>query len=191
MESIEWPAFSWDNKAVIVTGGAGFLGQHLVAKLHEHGLSDRQIVVPLQAEYDLRQWDAIQRLCSDAKKHTGVGPERTTIIHLAGNVGGIGYNREHPGELFYDNLMMGVQLIEQARHHDVEKFVTIGTVCAYPKFTPVPFREEDLWKGYPEETNAPYGLAEEDAPGSGTGLSPAVRHERYLPAARKPLRSRR
>ena len=117
-------------------------------------------MVPRRADYDLRGRDAILHLFSD----TGIlrAPtvaSRSLIIHLAGNVGGIGYNRERPGELFYDNLMMGVQLMEAARQYGVGKFVAVGTICAYPKYTPVPFREEDLWNGYPEETNAPYGLA--------------------------------
>jgi len=159
MTRAPWPEFSWDDRAVIVTGGAGFLGQHLVARLGEHGLSTARIIVPRKAGYDLRRWEAIQRLLHDTETQTGLGPARTMIIHLAGNVGGIGYNREYPGTLFYDNLMMGAQLMEAARQSGIGKFVAIGTVCAYPKFTPVPFREEDLWSGYPEETNAPYGLA--------------------------------
>ncbi len=154
-----WPAFDWQHKTVIVTGGDGFLGRHLVAKLRERGLADDQIVVPLQSRYDLRRWDAIQQLFVDTHTASRDPGSETAIIHLAGNVGGIGYNQARPGELFYDNLMMGVQLIEAARLAGVSKFVAIGTICAYPKFTPVPFREETLWDGYPEETNAPYGLA--------------------------------
>jgi len=159
MTSTQWPPFDWHNKAVIVTGGAGFLGRHVVARLRAHGLADHQIVVPRKADYDLRRWDAIQQLFADTQSALATRQLPIVVIHLAGNVGGIGYNREHPGELFYDNIMMGVQLMEAARQHDVAKFVAIGTVCAYPKFTPVPFREEELWNGYPEETNAPYGLA--------------------------------
>jgi GDP-L-fucose synthase len=166
-----WPEFDWTDKRVIVTGGAGFLGRHVVARLRARGLSDDQIIVPRSVDYDLRQWDAIEQLfhdvvtndqgprTNDENQSLVVGRSSLVLIHLAGNVGGIGYNRDHPGELFYDNIMMGVQLMEAGRQHGVAKFVAIGTVCAYPKFTPVPFREEDLWNGYPEETNAPYGLA--------------------------------
>ncbi|MBI3915142.1 MAG: GDP-L-fucose synthase [Chloroflexi bacterium] len=139
----------WTNKRVVVTGGAGFLGTHLVERLRRG--QPAAIFAPRRKEYDLREADAIQRVLRDARPNV--------IIHLAGNVGGIGANRAHPAEFFYDNLMMGVQLMHEAWRCGVEKFVAIGTVCAYPKFTPVPFREEDLWNGYPEETNAPYGLA--------------------------------
>ncbi len=137
------------DKTVVVTGGAGFLGRRIVKWLHEAGC--QSIVVPRSAQYDLRQPDAVRRLYADAHPQL--------VIHLAARVGGIGANREKPGEFFFDNLMMGTSLMEQARQNGVEKFVSIGTVCAYPKFTPVPFHEEDLWAGYPEETNAPYGLA--------------------------------
>jgi len=137
------------GKRILVTGGAGFLGSHVVDKLGAHGYSE--IFVPRSREYDLTDLNAVRRLFDDARPDI--------IIHLAAVVGGIGANRERPGEFFYKNLMMGVQLMEQARLHGVEKFVAIGTVCAYPKYTPVPFKEEDLWDGYPEETNAPYGLA--------------------------------
>ncbi|MCI0395266.1 MAG: GDP-L-fucose synthase [Chloroflexi bacterium] len=154
-----WPRFNWQNKQVIVTGGAGFLGRQVVAGLKARGLPDGQIIVPRKCEYDLRHWDAIQQLFVDTLERPGIQGSDAVIIHLAGNVGGIGYNRERPGELFYDNLMMGAQLMEVARQRQVGKFVAIGTICAYPKFTPVPFREEVLWNGYPEETNAPYGLA--------------------------------
>ncbi|MCK6578690.1 MAG: GDP-L-fucose synthase [Anaerolineae bacterium] len=132
-----------------VTGGAGFLGRRVAAALSARGAS--QVIIPRRAQYDLREREAILRLLDDAR------PE--VIIHLAAVVGGIGANREHPAEFFYDNLMMGAQLLHEAWRAGVDKFVTIGTVCAYPKFTPVPFREDDLWIGYPEETNAPYGLA--------------------------------
>jgi GDP-L-fucose synthase len=139
----------WAGKSVLVTGGAGFLGRHVVAVLRERG-ADR-IFVPRSADFDLREKDAIIRALNWSK------PE--IIIHLAAVVGGIGANRENPGRFFYDNAIMGIQLMEQARRFGVEKFVTIGTVCSYPKHTSVPFREDDLWNGYPEETNAPYGLA--------------------------------
>ncbi len=139
----------WANKKICVTGGAGFLGTFLIKEIQQRGAKD--IFVPMIEEYDLVDPEAIERMLDDA--HPDV------IIHLAAHVGGIGANREHPAEFFYDNLMMGVQLIHQAYQRSVEKFVAIGTVCAYPKFTPVPFKEVDLWKGYPEETNAPYGLA--------------------------------
>jgi len=139
----------WQNRRVMVTGGGGFLGRRVVAKLQERGATE--IFVPRSAEYDLREKDDINRALRDAQ------PDM--VIHLAAVVGGIGANRENPGKFFYDNAIMGIQLIEQARQHGVEKFVTIGTVCSYPKFAPVPFREDDLWDGYPEETNAPYGIA--------------------------------
>jgi len=157
IEATNWADYDWSNKSVIVTGGSGFLGQHVIAGLHERGVADQQITVPRSAEYDLRSQEAIDRLFADV---IAAAPERELlVIHLAGNVGGIGYNLERPGELFYDNLMMGAQLIESARRNGVAKFVAVGTICAYPKYTPVPFREEELWNGYPEETNAPYGLA--------------------------------
>ena len=139
------------NKKIIITGGAGFLGKHLVKKLIERGVPKENIFVPNFKEYDLRKEQDIKRMFSDFK--AGI------VIHLAAKVGGIGFNREKPGELFYDNLIMGIQVMEQARLNKIEKFVALGTICAYPKFTPVPFKEKDLWEGYPEETNAPYGLA--------------------------------
>lgn len=145
----------WNDKRVIVTGGGGFLGSFVIEKLKKNGATD--IFVPRKKEYDLTQREAIERLYVDALK--GVDPKNVVIIHLAANVGGIGANREHPAEFFYDNMIMGVELMHQAYKHNVGKFVATGTVCAYPKFTPVPFMEEDLWNGYPEETNAPYGLA--------------------------------
>ena len=134
---------------VVVTGGAGFLGSYVVNKLRARGCKD--IIVPRKADYDLVRIEAVRKLYEDTQ------PE--LVIHLAAIVGGIGANRVNPGRYFYDNLMMGVQLIEEARLTGVKKFVAIGTICAYPKFTPVPFKEEDIWNGYPEETNAPYGLA--------------------------------
>lgn len=139
----------WENKRVAVTGGAGFLGSHVVRKLKEKGCPN--VFVPLIGEYDLVKMQDVIRLYEDGRPDV--------VIHLAALVGGIGANRENPGRFFYDNLMMGVQLIEQGRLLGIDKFVAIGTICAYPKFTPVPFKEEDLWNGYPEETNAPYGLA--------------------------------
>ena len=145
----------WKNKKVVVTGGAGFLGSFVIAKLQERGATD--IYIPLIEDYDLTNHDDIARLYDTTLE--GIDPANMVVIHLAANVGGIGANREHPAEFFYDNLMMGVELMHQAYQRGVGKFTAIGTVCAYPKFTPVPFKEEDLWIGYPEETNAPYGLA--------------------------------
>jgi GDP-L-fucose synthase len=137
------------GRSVVVTGGAGFLGQRLCRELEKYG--PKSLFVPRSAVYDLRDPLAIRQLFRAAK------PE--VIIHLAAVVGGIGANRDNPGRFFYDNLLMGVQLMEEARRQGVEKFVGLGTICSYPKHTPVPFREDDLWNGYPEETNAPYGLA--------------------------------
>ena len=145
----------WQNKKVIVTGGAGFLGSFVIEKLKQRGATD--IFIPRIENYNLVDANDIKRLYADNLK--GVDPKNVVIIHLAANVGGIGANREHPADFFYDNLMMGVELMHQAYKNGVGKFVAIGTVCAYPKFTPVPFKEDDLWIGYPEETNAPYGLA--------------------------------
>jgi GDP-L-fucose synthase len=133
----------------LVTGGSGFLGSFVVEKLQERGC--KEIFVPRSTDYDLVEMEAVKRVYKDARPDI--------VIHLAARVGGIGANRENPGKFFYDNLMMGVQLMEVGRQVGIEKFVAIGTVCAYPKFTPVPFKEEDIWNGYPEETNAPYGLA--------------------------------
>ena len=143
------PTNSWEKKRVCVTGGAGFLGSYVTAKLRERGA--KEIFIPRIEDYDLVRPEDIKRLLDDSRPDV--------IIHLAAHVGGIGANREHPAEFFYDNLMMGVQLIHQAWLRGIEKFVALGTVCAYPKFTPVPFKEDDIWDGYPEETNAPYGLA--------------------------------
>lgn len=145
----------WQNKHVIVTGGGGFLGSFVVENLKQRGATD--IFIPRKKDYDLTDRYTIERLYTDALQ--GVDPKNVIVIHLAANVGGIGANREHPAEFFYDNMIMGVELMHQAYKHGVGKFVATGTVCAYPKFTPVPFREDDLWNGYPEETNAPYGLA--------------------------------
>jgi len=140
---------TWNKETVIVTGGAGFLGRFVVGALTERGC--HAIVVPKIEEYDLRREVDIHRLYESS--------HATMVIHLAAVVGGIGANRENPGRFFYDNAIMGIQLLELARQYQIGKFVAIGTICAYPKFCAVPFREEDLWNGYPEETNAPYGLA--------------------------------
>jgi GDP-L-fucose synthase len=135
---------------ILLTGGMGFVGKHVVAGLLKRGVKEEQIIIPRKETDDLMDRLVCDRLVKDID----------VIINLAGNVGGIGYNREFPGKLFYDNLMMGVNLIESARiQNTVKKFVQIGTICSYPKFTPVPFKEDDLWNGYPEETNAPYGIA--------------------------------
>jgi GDP-L-fucose synthase len=139
----------WQNKRVLVTGGAGFLGSFVVKKLQERGC--KNIFVPKSKEYDLVHMKAVERVYEDSKPDI--------VIHLAARVGGIGANRANPGKFFYENLMMGAQLMEVGRQVGIEKFVALGTICAYPKFTPVPFKEENLWNGYPEETNAPYGLA--------------------------------
>ncbi|MCX5698499.1 MAG: GDP-L-fucose synthase [Candidatus Omnitrophica bacterium] len=139
----------WDTKKVVVTGGAGFLGKHLVSQLEKRGC--RNIFIPSSKDYDLVNMEAVRRLYSDARPDI--------VIHLAAKGGGIGANRANPGKFFYDNLMMGVQMMEIGRQAGIEKFVALGTICAYPKFTPVPFKEENLWNGYPDETNAPYGLA--------------------------------
>ncbi len=137
---------------IIITGGSGFLGSHLVEKFVGQGMPRANIFVPRRQDYDLRYERDVMTMFRDF-------PGADQVIHLAANVGGIGYNMENPAALFYDNLMMGTFMIEQARLFGIKKFVAVGTICAYPKFTPVPFREEDLWNGYPEETNAPYGLA--------------------------------
>jgi GDP-L-fucose synthase len=139
----------WPTERVVVTGGAGFLGSFVLDELRRRGAKD--IFVPRSKDYDLVQMDAVRRLYADARP--------TLVIHLAAQVGGIGANQDNPGKFFYDNLMMGVQLIEVARQVGLRKLVALGTICAYPKFCPVPFKEEDLWNGYPEETNAPYGVA--------------------------------
>ena len=138
-----------NKKRIVLTGGAGFLGRFVEKKLNERGCGS--VFIPHIEDYDLRDPENIKRMYKDASADI--------VIHLAAVVGGIGANRENPGSFFYDNLVMGVHLIEEARKNNIEKFVAIGTICAYPKYTPVPFKEEDLWNGYPEETNAPYGLA--------------------------------
>ena len=137
------------NKKILLTGGAGFLGSFVVDRLKARGVQSKNIIIPRSKDCDLRKLED----CKKVLKGIDV------VIHLAAKVGGIGFNREHPGQLYYDNLIMGAQLMEEARNAGVEKFVAIGTICAYPKFTPTPFKEEDIWIGYPEETNAPYGLA--------------------------------
>lgn len=146
-----WPdskAF-WHNRRVVVTGGAGFLGSFVVDKLKERGAAE--IIIPRSSQYDLVDGDAVRRLLDDARPDI--------VLHLAARVGGIGANRDHPADFFYANLMMGVQLIHESYRRNIEKVVAVGTVCSYPKFAPVPFKEDVLWDGYPEETNAPYGLA--------------------------------
>ena len=139
----------WEQQRVVVTGGAGFLGGFVIEALKARGFPE--IFVPRVEDYDLRTREAIVRMFKDARP--------TMVIHLAAVVGGIGANREHPGKFFYDNAIMGIELIEQARQFKLRKLLVVGTICAYPKFTPVPFKEENLWNGYPEETNAPYGIA--------------------------------
>ena len=138
-----------DGKKILLTGGDGFLGRFVQRELVENGVREEDIRIPHYVDNDLRVWEN----CEEAVAGIDL------VIHLAGNVGGIGFNQRNPGVLFYDNMIMGAQLMEAARRHSVEKFIQIGTVCAYPKFTPVPFKEDDLWDGYPEETNAPYGVA--------------------------------
>jgi GDP-L-fucose synthase len=139
------------SQRIVVTGGAGFLGRYVQEQLQAHGVSPGHILVPLIGDYDLTDRRNVERMYADMKP--------TVVIHLAAEVGGIGANRANPGRFFYANMAMGLHLIEQARLAGLAKFVQVGTICAYPKFTPVPFREENLWNGYPEETNAPYGIA--------------------------------
>ncbi len=140
---------SFEQMKIVITGGAGFLGSFVVEKLKDRGC--KKIFIPRSKDYNLIENEHIKKLYGDAKPDI--------VIHLAAVVGGIGANRENPGRFFYENLMMGVQLMEQARLAGIEKFIAVGTICSYPKFTPIPFKEEDLWNGYPEETNAPYGIA--------------------------------
>ena len=139
----------FNNKKILVTGGAGFLGSSIAKKLKERGVYEKDIRIPRSKDMDLRKWENCVEVVNDID----------IVIHLAARVGGIGFNRKFPATLFYDNAIIGIQLIEAARQEGVAKFVAIGTVCAYPKYTPIPFKEDNLWDGYPEETNAPYGLA--------------------------------
>lgn len=139
----------WKNRKILVTGGSGFVGSVMIQKLNERGVDPKDIINQRSAELDLRRWPD----CVQAVKGVDL------VIHLAATVGGIGLNQQAPGRLFYDNAIMGIQLMEASRKEGVDKFVTIGTICAYPKYSPVPFKEENLWEGYPEETNAPYGIA--------------------------------
>ncbi len=139
----------WNNKEILLTGGAGFLGSYIVEKLKERGVKEENIEIPRSDTCDLRIKENVQKTIKD----------KSFVIHLAAVVGGIGANRKNPGKFFYDNAIMGIQLIHESWKANVEKFVALGTICSYPKFTPVPFKEVDLWNGYPEETNAPYGLA--------------------------------
>ncbi len=152
----EWPDSSkfWQDKRVIVTGGSGFLGSFVVDKLRERNVEE--IIIPRRQSYDLVQIEAVRKLLKDSMRDA---QPVDMIIHLAAEVGGIGANLKHQADYFYNNLMMGVQLMHEAYKVGVPKFVAIGTICAYPKFAPIPFKEEDIWNGYPEETNAPYGLA--------------------------------
>jgi GDP-L-fucose synthase len=139
----------WSDKKILITGGAGFFGSQVVNQLLEKGVLKENIRIPRSREIDLRKWENCEQVVKDCD----------IVIHLAAKVGGIGFNQNFPGQLFYDNAIMGIQIIEAARRENVEKCVIVGTICAYPKFTPVPFSEKNLWNGYPEETNAPYGLA--------------------------------
>ena len=146
---MEVPMTFWSDKKILITGGAGFFGSQVASQLQKKGASRENILIPRSRDTDLRQWENCVRVVKG----------RDIVIHLAAKVGGIGFNQAYPADLFYDNAIMGIQLMEAARQENVEKCVIAGTICAYPKFTKVPFREETLWDGYPEETNAPYGLA--------------------------------
>lgn len=139
----------WSDKKILITGGAGFFGSQVVSQLIQKGVKKENILIPRSRDIDLRKWENCVRVVKGSDM----------VIHLAAKVGGIGFNQAYPAQLFYDNAIMGIQMVEAARQENVEKCVIVGTICAYPKFTPVPFREDELWNGYPEETNAPYGLA--------------------------------
>ncbi len=139
----------WKNKKILLTGGSGFFGTYLVDELLNNGVTKNDVFIPRSKDYDLRNPKNVKKIVKNID----------IVLHLAAKVGGIGYNRDHPAEMFYDNIMMGTQLMHEAYLAGVKKFVAIGTICCYPKYTPVPFKEDDLWNGYPEETNAPYGLA--------------------------------
>jgi GDP-L-fucose synthase len=182
--------FDWPSKRIIVTGGAGFLGQRLLAALRGRGVPDNHLFVPLQQDFDLTEKDACQRLYRDAFP----GHKADVIIHLAAEVGGIGANLKNPGRYFYANMAMALHLIEQARVDGLVRarrtFVQVGTICAYPKFVPVPFKEDEIWSGYPEETNAPYGVAKKAAGRCSTPTSSSTAAT-CLPAAGQPLRPAR
>lgn len=152
------------QQKILVTGGAGFLGKQVVNQLVAQGATPENITIPRSRDCDLTKLESCQQAAAG----------QDLIIHLAAHVGGIGLNREKPAELFYDNLMMGTQLIHASYEAGVDKFVCVGTICAYPKFTPVPFKEENLWDGYPEETNAPYGVAKKSIISAVRGLPPTV-----------------
>lgn len=167
----------WKHNKVTLTGGSGFLGSFVQEELARRGAE--HIAIPRSRDYDLTRPENCERLLADTQPDV--------LIHLAAVCGGIGANMKEPGRFFYANAMMGIALLEAARRAGTKKVVIIGTICAYPKFTPVPFREEELWNGYPEETNAPYGLAKKNASGSGPGLQTAVWVQLHLSAAREPV----
>ena len=170
----------WDGKQALVTGGAGFLGRFVVSQLATRGC--RSVCVCRRQDYDLRNPDAVRALLKDS------APD--VVIHLAARVGGIGANRSHPAEFFYDNLMsLGAQLLHESFRQRVQKFVAVGTVCAYPEYTPVPFREEEFWNGYPEETNAPYGLAKKMLLVQSQAYRQRYRLQLHLSGSGEPLRS--
>ena len=169
------------KKRITITGGRGFLGKHLIRAFEARGYEN--ILVADLPDYNLTRPEDIRRLYDEQRPDV--------VVHLAAKVGGIGYNQENPGSLFYENIMMGVPLLHEGYLQKIDKFVALGTICAYPKFTPVPFKEDDLWNGYPEETNAPYGLAKKMIACPVSGLPPAVRLQLHLPAAGQPLRPRR